>query len=409
MATASPVVHRGSQASPRHSVSIAHVAPGGSDLAHTKGSVFQWVVGCVFLFIVAIIWTFSSVLIQYIFDDLSFEAPFFLTAFGMSLFSVNLPIYYVTKVVWPRLQATKSTLASSSTDYLPQQLKDTAAKPATVSSHSKPLLKQTAVAGAIVAPLWFAANFTYNESLSLTSVTSSTILSATSTVFTLIFGVWVLKERFSWAKLLGVVFCMAGNISTLANDSSSGQSDYLWGDLVALISAVLYGVYTTAIRKLIPDHSGISVSLFFGFLGLFSFCGLSLFVVVFDATGIESLRNLTPKIVGLLFVQGLLNNVLADYLWAIAILYTSTTTATVGLSLTVPMAILSDWWVHDISPTYVTVISSLLVLAGFVVISLSTRKDQLEEAAKQQASEWDADAVPLTPTEPSTAYKQVNH
>ncbi|TYZ63940.1 hypothetical protein PybrP1_002907 [[Pythium] brassicae (nom. inval.)] len=396
----SPIVHRASQAS-RHSVPIVHGAE--TDPLNTKGSVFQWVVGCVFLFIVAIIWTFSSVLIQYIFDDLAFEAPFFLTAFGMSLFSVNLPIYYVTKVLWPRLQGADASSSSSSD--LPYQLKDGAGTPVAASSHSKPLLKQTAIAGAIVAPLWFSANFTYNESLSLTSVTSSTILSATSTVFTLLFGVWVLKERFSWAKLLGVVLCMAGNISTLANDSSSGQADYLWGDLVALLGAVLYGVYTTAIRQLIPDRSGISVSLFFGFLGLFSFCGLALFVVVFHATGVESLRNLTPKIVGLLFVQGLLNNVLADYLWAVAILYTSTTTATVGLSLTVPMAILSDWWVHDMAPTYVTVLSSVLVLAGFVVISLSTRKDQLEQVARERRA---ADgAVPLTPVEPSTAYQEL--
>ncbi|GAB9465047.1 hypothetical protein Gpo141_00002467 [Globisporangium polare] len=403
MAPSSPTAQRASVASSRHSISIAAektsaAAASQSSSPHTtKGSTFQWVVGCIFLGIVAVIWTFSSVLIQYIFNDLSFEAPFFLTSFGMALFSVNLPLYYVTKVLWPQLKG--ASVASSSE--LP--LKDGPAPvvPA-VSPHSKPLLKQTMAASAIVAPLWFLANFTYNESLNLTSVTSSTILSATSTVFTLVFGVWVLKERFSWMKLLGVVLCMAGNISTLANDSSSGQADHLWGDLVALIGAIMYGVYTTSIRKLIPDNSGISISLFFGFLGLFSLVGLAVFVAIFDATGVESLRNLTPEIIGLLFVQGLLNNVLADYLWAVAILYTSTTVATVGLSLTVPMAILSDWIVHGLSPSYVTVISSVLVLGGFVVISLSTRKDQLQEVAAGNEN-----ATPLTPVTPAAEYKEL--
>jgi solute carrier family 35, member F5 len=261
------------------------------------------------------------------------------------------------------------------------------------------------IAAAIVSPLWFIANFTYNESLNLTSVTSSTILSATSSVFTLLFGVWILKEKFTWGKLLGVVLCMAGNISTLAKDSSSGVSDYFWGDVCAFAGAVMYGVYTTAIRLQIPDNSGISVSLFFGFVGLFSFCGLAVLVLVFNYTHVESLHGLTWEIIGLLFVQGLFNNVLADYLWAVAILYTSTTVATVGLSLTVPMAILSDWIIHGIAPTYVTIISSLLVLGGFVTITLSTRKEQLETKQEQQrALETPSLASPAT-----SQYKQIDH
>ncbi|RLN71816.1 hypothetical protein BBJ29_004859 [Phytophthora kernoviae] len=360
-----------------------------------RGSVFQWVVGCVFLVCVAIIWNFSSVLIQYIFNDLSFEAPFFLTSFGMALFSINLPIYYITKVLLPQM---KQGIATSE---LPQVKPEASQQPETQSPHSKATLKRTMVASAIVAPLWFIANFTYNESLNLTSVTSSTILSATSSVFTLILGIWILKERFTWAKFLGVALCMAGNCTTLANDSSGGISEGFWGDVCALIGAIMYGVYTTAIRKYIPDDAGMSVSLFFGFVGLFSLVILAIFVIIFNYSGVESLHNLTWEIVGLLFVQGLLNNVLADYLWAVSIMYTSTTVATVGLSLTVPMAILSDWIVNDISPNYVTLISSVLVLGGFVVIAFNTRQEQLraESEAKAEAAE-----VP-SPKSPATSYR----
>ncbi|KAF1323397.1 Drug/metabolite transporter, partial [Globisporangium splendens] len=403
----SPIVHRASAAS-RASVSIAGEKAAASQQPAKKpvkkGSVFEWVVGCIFLVIVAVIWTFSSVLVQYIFDDLSFEAPFFLTYVGMSLFSVNLPIYYVTKILWPQLLGKKNQDQQHSD--LPQ-LKTGEVQPP--SPHSKEVLKPTLKASAIVAPLWFLANFTYNESLNMTSVTSSTILSATSTVFTLMFGVWILKERFTWSKLLGVALCMAGNISTIANDSSDSP-DHIWGDVVALIGAIMYGVYTTAIRLYIPDNSGISISLFFGFLGFFSFLGLLAFVLIFNATGVESLANLTPKIMGLLIFQGLMNSVLADYLWAVAILYTSTTVATVGLSLTVPMAILSDWIVHGLSPGWVTIVSSVLVLGGFVVISLSTRQEQLEQTREIELQEQqEANAIPLTPVEPTAEYKELAH
>lgn len=360
--------------------------------AAKRGSVWQWVVGCVFLVCVAIIWNFSSVLIQYIFNDLSFEAPFFLTSFGMALFTVNLPIYYVTKVWMPQLRRSSSDLPQVKTETSPV---------VTQTPHDKATLRRTMIAAAIVSPLWFIANFTYNESLNLTSVTSSTILSATSSVFTLILAVWILKERFTWLKALGVALCMAGNCTTLAKDSSGGISEGFWGDVCALIGAIMYGVYTTAIRRYLPDNAGMSVSLFFGFVGLFSFIVLAIFCIIFNYTGVESLQGLTWEIVGLLFVQGLLNNVLADYLWAVSIMYTSTTTATIGLSLTVPMAIFSDWIVNDMKPTWVTYVSSVLVLGGFVVLAVTTRKEQLSAGAETERESTDA----LSPKSPATQYR----
>ncbi|KAE9034532.1 hypothetical protein PR003_g9173 [Phytophthora rubi] len=371
---------------------VADAADSDPTSAAKRGSVWQWVVGCVFLVCVAIIWNFSSVLIQYIFNDLSFEAPFFLTSFGMALFTVNLPIYYVTKVWMPQLRRSSSDLPQVKTETTPV---------ATQTPHDKATLRRTMIAAAIVSPLWFIANFTYNESLNLTSVTSSTILSATSSVFTLILAVWILKERFTWLKALGVALCMAGNCTTLAKDSSGGISEGFWGDVCALIGAIMYGVYTTAIGRYLPDDAGMSVSLFFGFVGLFSFIVLAIFCIIFNYTGVESLQGLTWEIVGLLFVQGLLNNVLADYLWAVSIMYTSTTTATIGLSLTVPMAIFSDWIVNDMKPTWVTYVSSVLVLGGFVVLAVTTRKEQLSAGADTERESTDA----LSPKSPATQYR----
>ncbi|KAJ8550627.1 hypothetical protein ON010_g10441 [Phytophthora cinnamomi] len=318
----------------------------------------------------------------------------------MALFSVNLPIYYVTKVWLPHLGRGLSGQSSSD---LPQ-VKTEATPGVTQTPHDKATLRRTMIAAAIVSPLWFIANFTYNESLNLTSITSSTILSATSSVFTLILAVWILKERFTWLKALGVVLCMAGNCTTLAKDSSGGISEGFWGDVCALLGAIFYGVYTTAIRKYLPDDAGMSVSLFFGFVGLFSLVVLAIFCIIFNYTGVESLQGLTWEIVGLLFVQGLLNNVLADYLWAVSIMYTSTTTATIGLSLTVPMAIFSDWIVNDIKPGWVTFLSSVLVLGGFVVLAITTRKEQLSAGAETEQESSDA-AEALSPKSPATHYR----
>lgn len=63
-----------------------------------------------------------------------------------------------------------------------------------------------------VAPLWFAAQFTFNMSLAATSVTSNTILSSTSSLFTFGLSVLLLGEAFTLGKLVSIVACMAGRL-----------------------------------------------------------------------------------------------------------------------------------------------------------------------------------------------------
>uniref|UniRef100_M4BZI1 EamA domain-containing protein n=1 Tax=Hyaloperonospora arabidopsidis (strain Emoy2) TaxID=559515 RepID=M4BZI1_HYAAE len=335
-----------------------------------RSSTFDWLLGVSFLLIVALIWTFASVLVQYIFHTLSFQRPFFLTYIGMSLFSVNLPLWYMSQVLLPRLKAWVRGVPICGKFSHTELLR----RSGTQASYG-----QIFCMSAVVSPLWFIANVTYNESLNLTSVSSSTIVSSTSTVFTFLLSVVALKEPFVWIKLAGVVLCMAGNVSTIMNDKGTHEgTDHVLGDLVALFAAFMYGVYTTAIRRLIPDEESVSISLFFGFIGVINMVCLLPIVVVLHYSGIESLSGLSLEIVLLISVKGLFDNVLSDYLWARAVLLTSPTVATVGLSLTVPMAIVADFWCHGMLPTYVTLVASALVISGFVLINIGTKQKQHE-------------------------------
>eukprot|EP01087_Luapelamoeba_hula_P000355 TRINITY_DN10253_c0_g1_i1.p2 TRINITY_DN10253_c0_g1~~TRINITY_DN10253_c0_g1_i1.p2 ORF type:complete len:229 (+),score=20.68 TRINITY_DN10253_c0_g1_i1:115-801(+) len=84
-------------------------------------------------------------------------------------------------------------------------LVETSHNAAPQASPEPPLtLLQTARAALIFCPIWFAANYTYNKSLSLTSVSSSTVLSSTSGLGTLILGFLVGVDSFSFLKLLAV-------------------------------------------------------------------------------------------------------------------------------------------------------------------------------------------------------------
>jgi multidrug transporter EmrE-like cation transporter len=65
-------------------------------------------------------------------------------------------------------------------------------------------------AASAVAPFWFLAQLCFNTSLHLTSVTSNTILSSPSSLFTYMLSIVVLHERFTYSKLNGVMLTVIG-------------------------------------------------------------------------------------------------------------------------------------------------------------------------------------------------------
>lgn len=73
--------------------------------------------------------------------------------------------------------------------------------------------------------LWFVANFLVAGCLEYTSVASSTILTSTSSIWTLIFGALFRVEHFSYKKLIGVLASLAGIILISSVDLSGKDND----------------------------------------------------------------------------------------------------------------------------------------------------------------------------------------
>ena len=74
------------------------------------------------------------------------------------------------------------------------------------------------------------------------------------------------------------------------------------------------------------------------------------------------------------------DQVISDYIWARAVVLTSPTVATVGMSITIPLAILSDLLIHSIVPNLVAIIGSIFVIGGFSWLSYCA---ELEEEERQ--------------------------
>lgn len=332
---------------------------------------------------VATIWVGASVLVQKLFDDVHAQLPFFLTYVCVSEFVVLLPMRYIMET-WLREGLSFGRVGSLTLGIGATKATD---------------WRAAARAALFVCPLWFLAQSTYNASLGGASVSSSTVLSTTSCVWTFALSVLVLKERFDWRRLGGVLVTLAGAAVVSYGDSRSGgsgrgYSSTWWGDALALGSALCYGLYTTAIRRLVPDDGTISLSVFFGFLGLFNSVLMLPVVIGLVTSGIEQVWRATPRFIGWVLLKGLFDNVLSDIIWGHAIVISSPTLATVGLALTIPLAMLAELLVSGTAPSLSLAAGSALVVTGFVAITLLGVEGGEKAAAPAAAASTSASGDP---------------
>ena len=184
----------------------------------------SYALGLVFIVLVAVIWSVASVVVQYLYRDQSFDAPFLLTYIGTSLFVVQLPLHWLYNrcVNWQSRHAANGDYDSIPTDEdrsrnTPEEESYQAADAGgnntdsnddnsnlefgNVISDNRWTERDHMIAAAKLSPFWFISNFAYNASLKDTSITSSTILVNTGSLFTFLIALLMREEKFSVWKV----------------------------------------------------------------------------------------------------------------------------------------------------------------------------------------------------------------
>ncbi|XP_009785282.1 thiamine-repressible mitochondrial transport protein THI74-like [Nicotiana tabacum] len=384
-----------------------------------KNQTWRWVLGLVYILTVASIWIAASFVVQSVVD--AGVSPFLVTYICNSLFVIYVPLIeiirfledkYGTLLFWQK-KKDSSTLQEDSGESEEAILLDDGAEdssPSGIAEESKLAVadkdldqsvdtgldakgrwtrSRVAKVSLLICPFWFLAQLTFNLSLKYTTVTSNTILSSSSSLFTFLVSLVFLGEIFTWVKLISVLLCMGGTIIVSLGDSKSGSSKVasnpVLGDILALLSSAFYAVYITLIRKKLPDDDGksghASMAQFLGFLGLFNLLIFLPIPLVLNFANLEPFNTLTWKQLGLIVGKGMFDNVLSDLLWAKAILLTSTTVATAGLTIQVPLAAIVDTLTGN-APPILDYIGAAAVMVGFAGINIpSDACSVLEEAS----------------------------
>jgi len=275
--------------------------------------------------------------------------------------------------------------------------------------------KETLQLASIFCFVWFAANWTVNASLDYTSVASATIMSSMSGFFTLGIGRIFKVESLSVTKVVAVVISFSGVILVSLSDLSQTAapdgvipvvsdaisrvrrfihneeySNPLLGDLLALSSAVFYAFYVTLLKVRIRQESRINMQLFFGFVGHFNILFLWPLGLILHYTGAEPFE--LPS--GGKAIGGILVNMLitlsSDFIYVIAMLKTTPLVVTVGLSLTIPVAVTGDFLLGR-AVRLMSLLGAFLVLGSFIVVGLEDSKN--EETLAEEVVDGEDEAV----------------
>lgn len=182
--------------------------------------------------------------------------------------------------------------------------------------------------------------------------------------------------------------------------SAPSPTNPLLGDALALLSALAYAAYVLLLKVRIRNEARISMTLFFGFVGVFNILLIWPVGLFLDRIGVEEFELPHGKMLwasllinaGITFVRlarspfraprltSFLPQV-SDALYLRAMLLTSPLAVTLGLSLTIPLALAGDILYRRSSEpvSLASLLGGLLVLGSFVANGVL----DLKEAERQ--------------------------
>jgi len=381
--------------------------------------------GIALLLVTVFLWTLSNFLASFIFSDQTYDKPFFLLYMNTSVFAFALVPRFTRYILRSGLRGLRNDAATlwrqRNEEVPPPKVMFEADETGerllvddddvdTVMGDDDDRLEKlsfraTSKLSLEFCMLWFLANYFASACLGFTSVASVTILTSTSSIWTLIFCALFRIEAFSMRKFIGVMASLTGVvlISTVdltgAGDGDRGSfpdkttGQVAIGDAMAFLSSVVYGVYVTVMKRRVGNEDRVDMNLFFGMVGVFNLIFLWPLFFLLHWTNIEPVRRQwcmfwwtisanckqfemppTARIWTIVVVNSCASWV-SDMAWAYAMLLTTPLVVTVGLSLTIPLSLIGEMIQYGMYSSFVYWVGAAIVLSSFVFVNHESRED----------------------------------
>lgn len=107
------------------------------------------------------------------------------------------------------------------------------------------------------------------KGLTLTSTIHAALLILVTPIVVTFFALWILKERFTLAKAVGLSLGIGGAVFLiLQREEGHHATNYLLGDVLVVLNAVAYAVYFILVKPLMQVYSTLHVTRWVFTLGL---------------------------------------------------------------------------------------------------------------------------------------------
>ena len=208
--------------------------------------------------------------------------------------------------------------------------------------------------------LFFVAE---NSAVALTYVNNVSFITSTSPLVTVILGIVFVKSiKATWTLIVGSLIALVGVGLVIFNGSFILHLNP-WGDLLALLTAVCWAVYTLLMKRVSERYSAVFITRKLFFYGLLTV--LPMFLI--DPWTVSLATLLTPKVAFNLLLLGLVASFLCFALWTVVIERLGVMTASNYQYLNpITTVVASAIWLSE-PMTAITYIGSALILIGVIV------------------------------------------
>jgi len=222
----------------------------------------------------------------------------------------------------------------------------------------------------IISGLFLSAHFaTWVTSLYYTPVSNSVVLVTTQPIFVALFGWIFLGERLRAFGVIGIIIAVSGAV-VIAGGDFNLSSEYLKGDILALIGAVMAASYITIGRQV---RKRVHLLSYIFYCYSISAAGLLIAVLLFN----NPLSGFADKSYMYFFLLGLIPTVLGHTLYNWALKYLRAFLVGVCILGEPIGATLLAWIVLGQHPTVFFYAGAVLIGVGLLILFSSEKSETL--------------------------------
>ncbi|GAM23181.1 hypothetical protein SAMD00019534_063560 [Acytostelium subglobosum LB1] len=231
--------------------------------------------------------------------------------------------------------------------------------------------------------LFVGLNWIWSIGLPLTEVSTSTALYQSATIWVFVFSIFILKDKPTPLKIVSIVLFIGGVVGITLADRSSSNSTFpkaVLGDILMIVSAVLWALYEVLTTKFVGEVSRTLVNSYVGFIALWNVVFGVPMLIIISVSGLEPWETPSWTTFGMLTASASVSFML-NYLinWGLSV--TSPLFVRSGELMTIPTTLIFDIIIKHVPFPPIAIPGFLCIIGGFIVMLYVENKHMKEKAA----------------------------